>query len=116
MRADLEIPLSELKPELLKYLAQLQPTGQQNPAASFVSRKLKVIRSRTVGKDSAHLKLTVTDGKITYDAIAFRQGHWSNQLSDPIDILYAYEINEFNGKQELQLNITDIKTSNTPDE
>ena len=61
IKADVEIHLSELKPELLKYLDWLQPTGIGNPQAYFVSRDLAVRSSRPVGRDNTHLKLTVTD-------------------------------------------------------
>jgi single-stranded-DNA-specific exonuclease len=110
--ADIEIQLSDLYPDLLEYLNWLEPTGFGNPQASFVSRYLKPIRYRTVGKDQSHLKLVVSDGRISYDAIAFRLGDWSNHMPDQIDILYYFEMNEFNGRKTLQLNIQDIKASN----
>jgi len=113
--ADLEIPLSELKPEILHDLEKLQPTGQDNPPASFVTRELKVVRSRTVGKDNAHLKLSVTDGRLTYDAIAFRQGHWIDQMPPRIDMLYQFEVNEYNGRLGLQLNVRDLKPAGLTD-
>jgi single-stranded-DNA-specific exonuclease len=113
--ADLELPLSELKPEILKYLDWLQPTGQANPQAVFVSRGLQVAHSRPVGRDGAHLKLSVTDGRITYDAIAFRQGHWHEAMPAQVDVMYNYEINEFNGNRYLQLNVIDLKPSGLPD-
>ena len=109
--ADMEIPLHELKPEILKFLEWLQPTGQGNPQAVFVTRDLKVSRARTVGKDNSHLKMTVTDGRITYDAIAFRQGKWFEAMPPAIDLLYSFESNEFNGRETLQLNVRDIKPS-----
>jgi single-stranded-DNA-specific exonuclease len=109
--ADLELALSELRPELLGYLEWLQPTGYGNRPVYFVSRDLRVIRSQSVGKDQAHLRMTVTDGRITYDAIAFRQGHWLTKLPNRVDLLYAYELNEYNGRQSLQLNIRDIQPS-----
>jgi single-stranded-DNA-specific exonuclease len=109
--ADLELPLSELKPDILTYLEWLQPTGYGNKPVYFVSRNLKVIRSGTVGKDNAHLKMTVTDGRITYSAIAFRQGQWLESLPSHVDLLYAYELNEYNGHVSLQLNVRDIKPS-----
>jgi single-stranded-DNA-specific exonuclease len=62
-----------------------------------------------VGKDGSHLKLVLSDGWLTYDAIAFRQGHWHDELPPKIDILYAFEENEFRGQTSLQLNIKDIK-------
>jgi single-stranded-DNA-specific exonuclease len=111
LRADLELPLNALKPEILNYLDWLEPTGQENPHATFVSRHLRVTRSRKVGRDESHLKLTVTDGYITYDAIAFRLGFWHDQMPPEIDLLYTFEINEFRGRQTLQLNVKDIKAS-----
>jgi single-stranded-DNA-specific exonuclease len=110
-RADMEIPLRELKPELLKYLDWLQPTGNSNPPAMFVSRGLRVVHSRAVGSDQAHLKLSVSDGAITYDAIGFRLGRWKDELPARVDLLYSFEINEYNGRVSLQLNIRDLKPS-----
>lgn len=111
LRADLELELRNLKPEILEYLEWLQPTGQSNPQAVFVSRELKVVRSRTVGRDASHLKLTVTDGYVTYDAIAFRMGEWHTKMPEKIDLLYTFETNEFNGRQYLQLNVRDLRPS-----
>lgn len=115
LKADLELPLSDLRPEILNHLEWLQPTGYSNPQAAFVSRDLRVTKSRPVGKDGAHLKLTVTDGRITYDAIAFRQGHWHDQMPERIDLLYNFELNEFNGRTTLQLNVRDLKAAGTAD-
>jgi single-stranded-DNA-specific exonuclease len=109
--AEAEIPLSELKPDLLKQLEWLQPTGMGNPAPIFMSSRLKVTRQKAIGADGSHLKLAVTDGKITYDAVAFRQGYWIAQLPALIDIMYTFELNEFNGQVSLQLNVKDIRAS-----
>jgi single-stranded-DNA-specific exonuclease len=109
--AEAEIPLADLKPDLLKYLEWLQPTGMGNPAPIFMSSGLKVTRQKAIGADGSHLKLTVTDGKITYDAIAFRQGYWIAQLPPIIDLMYTFELNEFNGQVSLQLNVKDIRPS-----
>jgi single-stranded-DNA-specific exonuclease len=113
LQADLEIQLSDLTPEILDQLQILQPTGYGNPQAVFVSRELKVKDHRLVGRDGNHLKLTVSDGWITYDAIAFRQGHWHAEMPLFIDVMYTFERNEFNGKESLQLKVKDIKPSNS---
>ncbi|MFZ6031531.1 MAG: single-stranded-DNA-specific exonuclease RecJ [Chloroflexota bacterium] len=111
LAADLDLPLKDLRPELLEWLERLQPTGYGNPQAYFVSRGVRVDNARSVGRDSSHLKLTVSDGGIYFDAIAFRQGHWLGQLPTRVDLLYAFETNEFNGRTSLQLNVRDIKAS-----
>jgi single-stranded-DNA-specific exonuclease len=111
MFADAEIHISELKPDLFDYLDRMQPTGYGNREAIFVSRQLRVIRSNVVGKNNAHLRFSVTDGRITYDAIAFNYGFWQDQLPGEIDLLYTFEKNEWNGRENLQLNVKDLKPS-----
>jgi single-stranded-DNA-specific exonuclease len=115
LNADLEIRLAELRPEILTYLEWLQPTGYGNPQAYFVTRGVKPSGLRAVGRDGAHLRLSVSDGWITYDAIAFQQGYWINQIPSRIDVLYNFELNEWNGRQSLQLNIRDLKPSGHAD-
>lgn len=114
--ADLEIPLCDLRPDYLRYLDMLQPTGQDNAEAIFVSRDLRVVRSKTVGTENQHLRLTLSDGRITYDGIAFRQGYRAKEMPDRVDVMYAFERNEFNGKVSLQLNIRDLRPAGMPDE
>jgi single-stranded-DNA-specific exonuclease len=115
LHADIELDLSDLQPSLFDDLVDLQPTGYGNPQATFVSRDLKVTSQRAVGKDGAHLKLSVTNGHVTFDAIAFRQGSWIQHLPDRVDLLYTFEQNEYNGWITLQLNVRDIKPAGTPD-
>jgi len=108
-RADMDVKLSDLTPQLLKDLAYLEPTGSGNPAATFISRGVRVKSSRMIGKDSSHLKLVVTDDRFTYDAIAFRQGFLQPDLPQFLDLLFTFELNRFNGNEALQLNVKDIQ-------
>lgn len=116
--ADAEVPLSELKPDLLAYLEQMEPTGYGNHQPLFVSRDLFIDpnRARAVGQENNHLKFTVTDGRITFDGIGFRLGHWVAQLPHKVDLLYTFETNEYNGRITLQLNVKDLKPSGIPDD
>ena len=117
LSADGEVPLAALRSELLKYLGELQPTGFGNPDAVFVSRDVQVKTSRTVGADGKHLKLTVSDGKVFFDAIGFRLGHLQPDLpvGKKVDLMYTFETNEFNGRTYLQLNMRDVRASGIPD-
>lgn len=111
LRADLEIPLALMRPSYLEEIELLQPTGMGNSDAVFVSRNLQVVSARTVGAEGLHLRLTVKDGGVTYNAIAFRQGHWAGHLPPYIDLMYNYEINVYNGQKTMQLNVIDLKPS-----
>ncbi len=105
---DADVKLVDLKYSLIQEMSRLQPTGMQNPSPVLMSRDVYVRGARAVGKDGSHLKLVLSDEHITYDAIAFRKGHLIDDIPGQIDIAFAFEINEFNGKQTLQLNIKDI--------
>lgn len=115
LNADVEVPLSDLKGELIQHLQYLQPTGYGNPEAVFVSRNLRVTNARTVGAESKHLKLVVTDGHVTFDSIGFRLGHLQPDLPSQVDVIYTFETNEFNGRISLQLNLKDVKPAGSLD-
>ncbi|MBL8090552.1 MAG: single-stranded-DNA-specific exonuclease RecJ [Anaerolineales bacterium] len=111
--ADAEVSLSEIRPELYeKCLRYLEPTGYGNREPSFVARNVKVKNSRTVGAEGKHLKLTLEDEKgLSHDAIGFRLGDWQKHMPARVDILFTYELNEFNGRVNYQLNLKDLKKS-----
>ncbi len=111
IHADAEVRLADLTFDLLKELDQLQPTGYGNPHPVFIARDLRVARSRTVGRDQSHLKLTLSDGRKTLDAIAFRQGHWQENMPPRVDVIFTFERNEWQGYVNLQLNVKDIRAS-----
>jgi single-stranded-DNA-specific exonuclease len=115
LNADAVVPLSDLRSDLLGYLDYLQPTGYGNPEAVFVTRNVHVTHSRTVGAEGKHLKLSVTDGHVTFDAIGFRLGHLLAELPLNVDLMYTFESNEYNGRTTLQLNLKDVKVAESPD-
>lgn len=116
LTADMEVPLGDLNFEVLKYLDYLQPTGYGNPDVVFVSRNVHVKSSRTVGQEGKHIKLTLSDpiSHLNFDAIGFRLSD-ALPLPPRVDVLYAFEANEFNGRTSLQLNLKDIKPAGEPD-
>ncbi len=116
LSADMEVPLALLDFEVLDHLDYLEPTGYGNPNAVFVSRDIKVKNSRTVGAEARHLKVTFDDEHgSNFDAIGFRMGHMHASLPQRVDVLYHLELNEYNGRKSLQLNLKDVKPAGTPD-
>jgi len=106
---DAEVPLHELNWATYTLLGQLEPFGYANPAPLLLSRGVEVKDHRTVGAGASHLKLTLSDGKRPWDAIAFRQGKWNGQMPQRIDVAYTLEVNEWKGRQRLQLNVQDLQ-------
>lgn len=112
LEIDREIRLEHMRPEFVpqvfEAVEKLEPTGSGNPEALFCSRNLRVASARAVG-DGQHLKLGLQAGRNSYDAIAFKQGYWLQQLPERIDIAYAFEMNSYMGRNTLQLNVKDIQ-------
>ena len=106
---DAEVALSQMSWDLQRGLAELEPCGYGNPQPLFLSRNVQVQRHWTVGRDGRHLKLALSDSGALWDGIAFRQGEWAGRLPDRVDIVYQLEVNEWNDRQRLQLNVQDIQ-------
>ena len=112
LRIDQELDLDDLRADLLESIEILEPTGQKNPAAIFMSQGLKILNCRTVGKDDKHLKLKFgRHGQAPIDAIGFGLGDWAKKLPSSIDAAYHLEMNEWNGNRRLQMRLLDIRVS-----
>ncbi len=110
IEVDMELDSRQIRDELLPHLEVLEPTGHANPKPVFISRELKVIDSRTVGSEGSHLKLKLArQGQEPVDAIGFGLGEWNNHLPIAVDLVYHLELNEWNGRRTLQLNVLDLK-------
>jgi single-stranded-DNA-specific exonuclease len=116
LAADMEVSLPQMNMEVLDNLEYLEPTGYGNPSAVFVSRDVKIRSFRPVGSEGKHLKVTLDDECGGFmDCIGFRMGALHSTLQPRVDLLYNIELNEYNGRKSLQLNLKDIKPAGTPD-
>lgn len=111
IKADLEIPISDVRNIPLRELEKLQPTGMGNPDAVFVSRNVEIIRPRLIGAEKQHLKFTCQAGDYLLDAVAWRQSDWSRSLPGKFDLVYVIEENEYMGSRTLQINVRDMHPS-----
>lgn len=107
LHIDAEIPLSSLKPETFSITHQLEPLGEGNPEPLLLSPGAEVRESRIVGDD--HLKLTLSDGRLVWDGIAFGMGKQAKILTPRIDIVYTPQIRTWNDEEQLQLRIEDFR-------
>jgi len=108
---DAEVPLGELTMDMARALQRLEPTGAGNRTPLFVTRGLRVVEARRVGKEAKHLRLRLADGAHWMDAIAFKQGDWAERMPPEVDVAFHLEINEWNGSSRRQLNVQDLRRS-----
>ena len=105
---DAEVALKDLAGSAYRTLQQLAPFGQANPQPVFISRNIKVVGCRTMGSDGGHLRLKLEQGGMVWDCVAFGAGANQAEMSAPIDIVYNLELDQWNGKSTLRLNLLDF--------
>ncbi len=112
IKIDKEITIDDINMDTIKELKKLEPYGEANKMPIFIYKNLKIdsIRALSEGK---HIKLTLKDKNVVIDAIGFNMGNLVNEylLGDRIDVVGSLEINKFNGKESIQLNLKDIRKS-----
>ena len=112
IKIDKEITLKDITIENVKSLNLLEPFGEANKNPIFIYKNLRIdsIRALSEGK---HLKLTLKDGNTIINAIGFNMGKYSEEylIGDKIDIIGLLEINSFNGIENVQINMKDIRKS-----
>ena len=112
LHIDAEARLRELGGGLFQMLQSLAPFGEGNRPPLFVSRCVTVADYRTIGASGDHLKLRLTQGGVTWEAMAFRQAEEMKKiLPDPLDVVYNLELDRYNGRETLRLNIVDFAPS-----
>jgi len=105
LRLDAEVGLQEITLNSLAELEQFKPTGMGNPAVQFYARNLTQKKTPLrMGATKQHVKLWVTDGAVTHEAVWWNAG----ALPDgKFDLAFAPSVNEFNGRTTVQLKVLD---------
>ena len=107
LRLDAEVGLAELTLDSLAELEKMKPLGQGNPPLQFCARNLAHKKPfQRMGAKKQHLKLWVTDGTVTHEAVWWNAGEG---LLPPgrFDLAFAPDLNEFNGRTTVQLKVLD---------
>ena len=111
LRLDAEVGLDEMTLESLGELAGLKPTGQGNPPVQFCARSVTHQRPlQRMGADKQHVKLWVTDGAVTHEAVWWNGGDKSLPVGK-FDLAFAPQVNEFNGRRTVQLKVLDWRVA-----
>ena len=109
---DETVGLKDINIRDIAELKLLEPFGEANKTPLFLCKNLKIhsIRALSEGK---HLKLSLRDDNFWLDAIGFNQGHLTEEyrIGDKVDVVGTLEINQYNGRQSIQINLKDIRKS-----
>ncbi len=112
-RTELECLLdpSLVKLETAQSLLTFGPFGTANPEPLFGLQNMEVVQSKTIGKDNAHLKLLLNLGQAKpVQCLAWRMGNVAADIpiGSRIDLAVSLEINDWKGRQSVQLVAKDV--------
>ena len=112
IKIDEEITLEDINIKAVEELNMLEPFGEANKMPLFMYKNLKIHSIRTLS-EGKHIKLTLKDNNFYIDSIGFNLGHFAEeyQIGDKVDIVGSLEINRFNGRESVQINLKDIRKS-----
>jgi single-stranded-DNA-specific exonuclease len=104
--------LSTLSMETIQQLQRLGPFGAGNTRPIFATRGVRLISPpRRVGAQGDHLQLSITDNTQAVRCIGFGMGKLEKKLQevDVFDVAYEADINNYNGRSQVQLVLTDVQ-------
>jgi single-stranded-DNA-specific exonuclease len=110
---DKEITLDVITIDFFKIMKRFAPFGPGNLSPIFMTRNvIDAGNTRVVGQNHLKLSLSQTNSRsYPIEAIAFGFGQYYERISqgESFHICYHIDLNEWQGKSMLQLNIKDIK-------
>jgi single-stranded-DNA-specific exonuclease len=92
-------------------LSLLEPFGTGNPRPLFLIDGAAPVRIKAVGRDGAHLKMSLKGNRKAIDGIGFGFGNLCLRIAetDRVSVVGECTINEWNGFRRPQLMIEDLK-------
>jgi single-stranded-DNA-specific exonuclease len=107
LRLDAEASVSEVTLDRVGELNRLQQTGMGNPPVHLCARGVTHQRPlQRIGAEKKHVKLWVTDGRATREAVWWGAGDGELPVGR-FDLAFAPQINEYNGARTVQFKVLD---------
>ena len=105
-----KVELKDISIENVKELHQLEPFGEQNKMPLFLIENLKIVSIRSLS-EGKHLKILLKQDNFFIDSIGFNMGDLTEQykIEDRVDIVGTIDVNAFNGNENVQITIKDIR-------
>ncbi|MBR5303617.1 MAG: single-stranded-DNA-specific exonuclease RecJ [Candidatus Gastranaerophilales bacterium] len=106
--ADIEITPNELELNILETLDKLEPFGQNNEPPIMAMFNVNLDEFKLIGKESNHLRMIFSSEGKKMQAVKWNEGELQIPYGAKCDIAFYPRLNEFNGIQNIQLEIIDI--------
>jgi len=107
---DVPLTLGEIDVSVLEALDLLRPFGMAFEKPMYLLEDLSASSVRKIGAAKNHMKLELTNGEQSLDAIGFGFGELADQITPGVALSLAgdLQVNEWNGNKKPQLLVKDI--------
>ncbi len=111
LSVETEINLADINWELYEELIKFEPFGCENSQPNFLMKNIILEKIQAVGKNNKHYRLFVEGGRkmIYFNSASIMTNFKPGQK---IDVVFKIDVNQWNGTQELQMKVIDIRKSN----
>ncbi len=108
---DAVVSFDELTETAVADLETLEPFGAGNPSPGFVSRGVRVLDVRPLGREGEHLKFRLGQGQARVEAVAWRRAAVLRHVrpGDVVDVAYTPQIRRWGGSESVQLQVEEMR-------
>ena len=115
---DLIVEEEQLSIDLARTFIKLAPFGMGNKKPLLCLGPLLCQSVRTLGREGKHhrIMLKSPDGKVAFESVMWNSYGQIPSPDDLVDVVFTPEINAYNGRERLQLVLSDWRQSGKPEE
>jgi single-stranded-DNA-specific exonuclease len=115
IRIDAEGPFCQLNIETVRQIESLSPFGCGNPRPVLCATGVRLAEPpKRIGASERHLSLKLIQHQTTIRAVCFGGAEWCDELANvaaPLDIAYKPVINNYQGRQTVEVHLVDWRLS-----
>lgn len=115
VRIDAEGPFFQLTSQTVKQIEQLAPFGAGNPRPVLCATGVRLSEPpKKMGTNERHLSLKLVQHDVSLRGVGFGAGEWADELAqvkEPLDIAFRPVINDFRGRQSVEVQLVDWRVS-----
>jgi single-stranded-DNA-specific exonuclease len=110
-KADATASLDEITEELVQQISQLEPFGAGNPQPVIECNELTVLKTKKMGSDSQHIKLSLIDkAGLTMDFLSFNApDSFCVKEGALVSVWFQPNVNEWHGNCSVEGQILHIE-------
>lgn len=115
IRIDAEGPLAQLTAQTVAQIETLAPFGCGNPRPILCATGVRLAEPpKRMGGGERHLSVKIVQDRVTLRGVGFGHGDWADELAAidaPLDIAFRPVINDFRGRQTVEVQLVDWRVS-----